>query len=238
MIVFQSTRPGRSATKRSKDIRCPFLVSIHAPRAERDVIFHYNKLGYISFNPRAPGGARREWCDDTTEETLVSIHAPRAERDVSVWMFQIMKLCFNPRAPGGARPTKYRPMIVEFAVSIHAPRAERDRHTLIYIDNITSFNPRAPGGARHLTNKNRMQDHLFQSTRPGRSATPDIQRNCKDKQVSIHAPRAERDIPQNQNLARIHSFNPRAPGGARLKIMIIVNFHTMFQSTRPGRSAT
>ena len=80
--------------------------------------------------------------------------------------------------------------------------------------------------------------YLFQSTRPGRSATLPEPAATADPQgfnprapggarlgsaaaasamvhVSIHAPRAERDLSVCLIVVLMLSFNPRAPGGAR-----------------------
>ena len=101
----------------------------------------------------------------------------------------------------------------------------------------------------------------FQSTRPVRGATDASQIDRLTVSVSIHAPRAGRDL-LAENLSRdalgvsIHApragrdesrideatggsgFNPRAPCGARRKLAIRPGSCWMFQSTRPVRGAT
>ena len=101
---FQSTRPVRGATCRCVRYRRLHRVSIHAPRAGRDYFHVYNAYNIISFNPRAPCGARQKQCPESRG----------AE-------------CFNPRAPCGARPVRRPQGSHHRAVSIHAPRAGRDR---------------------------------------------------------------------------------------------------------------
>ena len=190
---FQSTRPGRSATAVNNLIAPWYQVSIHAPRAERDIKGRHAIARTGCFNPRAPGGAR-----------------PLPQK-----LFSLFK-GFNPRAPGGARLSSGIPFasVIEFQstrpgrsatsalgvqnfihwVSIHAPRAERDNNAGMMLQMGCCFNPRAPGGARRLTRKSiyrrwigfnprapggarlgyLMEDlsgRRFQSTRPGRSAT-------------------------------------------------------------------
>jgi len=81
--VFQSTRPARGATCLSHAVAECSLVSIHAPRAGRDS--HKLRMVYIlmvSFNPRAPRGARPKLLAYLGEGNIVSIHAPRAGRDI------------------------------------------------------------------------------------------------------------------------------------------------------------
>ena len=56
--------------------------------------------------------------------------------------------------------------------------------------------------------------------------------------VSIHAPRAGRDIPRRYRSVLTTRFNPRAPCGARPYIWRCVQIVLPFQSTRPVRGAT
>ncbi len=171
--MFQSTRPVRGAT----------LCVI-------DRVFDN-----VSFNPRAPCGARPTrrlqshryfWCFNP--------RAPcGARHDAGVYKGRFC--CFNPRAPCGARRALKAGVVASNAVSIHAPRAGRDK----------PFD--TPVRVRHT----------FQSTRPVRGATLAIRANKPNKNgfnprapcgarrvlppqaplqyaVSIHAPRAGRDV--------------------------------------------
>ena len=150
---------------------------------------------YFYFNPRAPCGARQS---RATASIGVSSH-------------------FNPRAPCGARPAYTVGVPGRERISIHAPRAGRD---------FQCFDAAAVSAG-------------FQSTRPVRGATRSIP--CRNSSIShfnprapcgarlgplvivwyiigisIHAPRAGRDLdPEGQSR--------RLPG---------------FQSTRPVRGAT
>ena len=145
-------------------------------------------------------------------------------------------------------------------VSIHAPRAGRDFYPSCMGDVDTGFNPRAPCGARqavYLGGNDEMafqstrpvrgatlicwidvMIHLFQSTRPVRGATSRSAEECHFGEVSIHAPRAGRDIAScgQSNLAI--RFNPRAPCGARQVLTKTGMLLSSFQSTRPVRGAT
>ena len=58
LIGFQSTRPVRSATETISTAAATSIVSIHAPRTERDAAADHVKEGFSGFNPRAPYGAR------------------------------------------------------------------------------------------------------------------------------------------------------------------------------------
>ena len=123
------------------------------------------------------------------------------------------------------------------SISIHAPRAERDQVDVEPGAEHADFNPRAPCGARLIQLRYWFSASTFQSTRPVRSATLAAIVADLDAEISIHAPRAERDpchrLPPLPAVISIHApraerdklacvafccalnFNPRAPCGAR-----------------------
>ena len=79
------------------------MISIHAPRAGRDLA-----------------------CFRSLSAHGISIHAPRAGRDDTP-SARIPASChFNPRAPCGARPLRISEISALKWISIHAPRAGRD----------------------------------------------------------------------------------------------------------------
>ena len=78
-------------------------VSIHAPRAERDVITRTSAV-----------------IKD------VSIHAPRAERDLRMFPRFLILKWFQSTRPGRSATESYGGESLYLDVSIHAPRAERD----------------------------------------------------------------------------------------------------------------
>ena len=102
-------------------------------------------------------------------------------------------------------------------VSIHAPRAGRDHRPRCPPTTHRCFNPRAPCGARPARDGTRHPITTFQSTRPVRGATASLRDLPIRRFVSIHAPRAGRDVLQQQTADARKSFNPRAPCGARLQ---------------------
>ncbi len=102
----------------------------------------------------------------------------------------------------------------------------------------TRFNPRAPCGARPTGHASRNKRKWFQSTRPVRGATLDRLCDAVRINVSIHAPRAGRDMPSRNSARSFPCFNPRAPCGARQNNTEFTEADYKFQSTRPVRGAT
>ncbi len=214
----------------------------------------------LSFNPRAPHGARRR--DRRRDRALqrVSIHAPRTGRDHKHLSIISPIISFNPRAPHGARPVCRGGLcsVLQFqstrpargatkalywregikVVSIHAPRTGRDSRTLKPRSWPYSFNPRAPHGARRGPDK-RLLVHPGFNPRAPHGARHWLYRPRRTiERVSIHAPRTGRDIQKNTPDNGSYRFNPRAPHGARPAAICMAAVDKGFQSTRPARGAT
>ena len=123
-IKFQSTRPVRGATGLSACRGGSAGISIHAPRAGRDITGVQTSISKSDFNPRAPCGARQTQDLSDKGERYFNPRAPcGARRGCGCRLSQ--RQDFNPRAPCGARQIS---------------------HT--YHSNEKYFNPRAPCGAR------------------------------------------------------------------------------------------
>ena len=150
------------------------------------------------------------------QSVKVSIHAPRAGRDDAKKRKAKEMKCFNPRAPCGARLEDGNLCVSFYMVSIHAPRAGRDCARGNGLACFNGFNPRAPCGARRQGVEPGVVDPLFQSTRPVRGATPVESTVAEGDRVSIHAPRAGRDVEE----------------------LLVTTPVKKFQSTRPVRGAT
>ena len=193
LILFQSTRPVRGATKRPEPPEVENAISIHAPRAGRDCSQAINVVPLPPFQSTRPvRGATLPFSPLTLTSGFQSTRPVRGATALS-WHRSQQATYFNPRAPCGARriaatvatPTTIfqstRPvrgatvawlqLLPELPISIHAPRAGRDVHVL-------------SGLAVH--------------------------------HISIHAPRAGRDLPEAVPRWSRRNFNPRAPCGARL----------------------
>ena len=78
---FQSTRPVRGGTARSFRVCKPVWISIHPPRAGRDVLPGLRGYPIHDFNPPAPCGAGHASGDPYQVFYHISIHPPRAGRD-------------------------------------------------------------------------------------------------------------------------------------------------------------
>ena len=125
-----------------------------------------------------------------------------------------------------------------YCVSIHAPRAGRDRRFIRWWIRSHRFNPRAPCGARRGGGAHGVCYAPFQSTRPVRGATRWRGGHAQCDGVSIHAPRAGRDVSSAGLTPSPTCFNPRAPCGARPCPCTDGDILGGFQSTRPVRGAT
>ena len=146
--IFQSTRPVRGATwRRSRrshrapdfNPRAPCgarrgfvatgyhlrVISIHAPRAGRDV--HHGPAGLVG---------------------SISIHAPRAGRDSALSSLLALSPDFNPRAPCGARRLPWTPGSSRLRFQSTRPVRGATGPSLCAGACGVHFNPRAPCGAR------------------------------------------------------------------------------------------
>ena len=79
----------------------------------------------------------------------------------------------------------------------------------------------------------------FQSTCPARGTTKDAYNAVrKDIKISIHVPREGHDKTYGRARPKLRHFNPRAPRGARLCVMVYALRMLRFQSTCPARGTT
>ena len=147
-------------------------ISIHAPRAGRDVFAAKISISNIPFQYTRPVRGATTCHSEVVMDIDISIHAPRAGRDAHLSGRRSFWPNFNPRAPCGARllVTQFTHMADEFQstrpvrgatvavvtvlptpplISIHAPRAGRDWSTCSRV----------------------LPSITFQSTRPVRGAT-------------------------------------------------------------------
>ena len=163
----------------------------------------------LSFNPRAPCGARPgaraiSEEDKTFQSTrpIVLINGDEATvfqstRPVRGATFFVsclpLAMLFQSTRPvrdATGTPARSR---METQVSIHAPRAGRDSSFFCSDLSLRSFNPRAPCGARLRPFRLYTYILWFQSTRPVWGATREKEIQQFKSRVSIHASRVGRD---------------------------------------------
>ena len=124
---FQSTRPVRGGTINVQLVMTMIFISIHPPRAGRDIIYVTDELNDVRFQSTRPmrGGTKRR--RKGVPASFISIHPPRAGRDMeqltgsvakhefqstrpvrggtsSYNKLELSKQDFNPPAPCGAGP--------------------------------------------------------------------------------------------------------------------------------------
>ena len=217
---------------------CPrYQVSIHAPRAGRDVRRPSGLHPSKEFQSTRPARGATAACAQTAWSAKVSIHAPRAGRDATA-LDIANQVDVSIHAPRAGRDEKLGCAIQFSKVSIHAPRAGRDNVSRALLKRRTGFNPRAPRGARQRNSALPPLFRSFQSTRPARGATDSWFLTAQTCRVSIHAPRAGRDAVSAQ-ASRAAPVSIHAPRAGRDPLARISTSHCeVFQSTRPARGAT
>ena len=237
-MLFQSTRPVRGATQAAAGRDSQGQISIHAPRAGRDLRCHRQGGRPFHFNPRAPCGARPP--PEQSQPLAETFQSTRPVRGATPSGDQPGNNHhdFNQRAPCGARQTF---LFDKFATYLFQSTRPVRGATKWWAIVCTAA--------------------IFQSMRPVRGATSNVQTVGRIDIISIHAPRAGRDTKTFPNRPRIFYFNPRAPCGARRTGKIVVpnpryfnprapcgarlsyflaqaGLSKIFQSTRPVRGAT
>ena len=146
--TFQSTRPVRGGTRQIVMITSVKNISIHPPRAGRDVFFSINTGLSRNFNPPAPCGA-----------------GP-ASFAISCFMVRFQ----STRPVRGGTDCLVKPAL-PIAISIHPPRAGRDSTSASAAHEAADFNPPAPCGAGQIFQNCLSRKYRFQSTRPVRGGT-------------------------------------------------------------------
>ena len=106
--VFQSTRPMRGATRKSRDNLLTGDISIHAPHAGRDYCAEHQPKPKEHFNPRAPCGARLSCSRPLARPLLFQSTRPMRGATTRGMSAFSTDRHFNPRAPCGARRGQHR----------------------------------------------------------------------------------------------------------------------------------
>ncbi len=213
-IAFQSTRPARGATYNGDNSLHPCQFQSTRPaRGATGIVLPI--CGGRSVSIHAPRAGRDHDRVGVRKRVSVSIHAPRAGRDMRCNVSPPPPPLFQSTRP--ARGATQKPI-----ARLRVPRFQSTRPAR----GATKFQGRA------------WLKFWFQSTRPARGATCHHDSCAWIPRVSIHAPRAGRDLAFFSALAVGLGFNPRAPRGARQSAIGSRSVAFGFQSTRPARGAT
>ena len=213
----------------------------------------------LSFNPRAPCGARRTDAKTDSKDCMFQSTRP-------VWgatpPFSFMRrgfFGFNPRAPCGARPVMRATKLMSDAfqstrpvwgattssicrlghrdVSIHAPRVGRDCLTLnIVAPFLVSIHaPRVGRDSVHRKSRPwfRVSIHAPRVGRDHAFPSPQDPSN-----VSIHAPRVGRDQASHGLISATSKFQSTRPVWGATTLLAEQEISAKFQSTRPVWGAT
>ena len=168
---------------------------------------------------------------------LISIHSPRAGRDTIDELTGRGDDDFNPLAPCGARrvvATTAPPLLTYF--NPLAPCGARLRH---YYDCLRDmlFQSTRPVRGETLRLRGYLLAHVFQSTRPVRGETLGPVRVRHPGRISIHSPRAGRDLRQLYILIRRQVISIHSPRAGRdpISLPLLDTFPISIHSPRAGR---
>ena len=125
----------------------------------------------MSFNSRAPRGARPVVEVELTDLETVSIHVPLAEHDQKTGSLFQLTWSFQFTCPSRSTTDGLLLLCYLGAVSIHVPLAEHDALRGRAKRGNKSFNSRAPRGARQTSAPSGYLTIVFQFTCPSRSTT-------------------------------------------------------------------
>jgi len=259
---FQSTLPGRGATALVRILQTCYTLSIHAPRAGSDVRALSLCTPNVAFNPRSPGGERRNILAIGVEASytfnprspggerhkldgrarfvqILSIHAPRAGSDDVYTAQKLLGHAFQSTLPGRGATNDYIGMRQTFIFQSTLPGRGATSITPSCKTSFLTFNPRSPGGERRSRGDLNTHRFHFQSTLPGRGATVLVEANERRKRC-FQSTLPGRGATTTQTILthRLRPFNPRSPGGERPSNHADVGHWFPFQSTLPGRGAT
>ena len=167
---FQSTRPVRGGTAVGNRLHLHFGISIHPPRAGRDVVVLAEDIA--------------AW---------ISIHPPRAGRDDDVLAEAGAQPTFQSTRPVRGGTMWLRTFAIPIGISIHPPRAGRDTLAIPASEVPSLFQSTRPVRGGTPASYTCEGTTRFQSTRPVRGGTGCATRLTHKSGISIHPPRAGRD---------------------------------------------
>ncbi len=171
LLVFQSTRPIRGATRITFlpgsillhfNPRAPYgarhailhivsgeiTISIHAPHTGRDYTPTWLKVYFYQFQSTRPIRGATWGFQLPTRSQSISIHAPHTGRDGFLLSGNGSKNRFQSTRPIRGATEPGNTVAICMLISIHAPHTGRDSSIRAGESGPGYFNPRAPYGAR------------------------------------------------------------------------------------------
>ena len=126
------------------------IISIHAPRGERQKLQYISTRTIAIFQSTLPRGERLETQKTSGSQSEISIHAPARGATYSPHEIkERLQINFNPRSARGATPFG-RIFRLFAAISIHAPARGATDDLLAFLGQDQDFNPRSARGATEL----------------------------------------------------------------------------------------
>ena len=191
-----------------------------------------------SFQSTCPARGTTAHCTECwTAHNYFNPRAPRGAR-LRVIKRQSKAGNFNPRAPRGARQKGRSARTWSAGISIHVPREGHDK-SIRHIGNcklISIHVPREGHDGQRPKKPCRAGRISIHVPREGHDL--DMPLWVSIDQISIHVPREGHDCHSPTTSAAQYYFNPRAPRGARLAVMMDEEAAGIFQSTCPARGTT
>ena len=173
LLLFQSTRPMRGATKLRAYYAVTFPISIHAPHAGRDAAARALMPALTAISIHAPHAGRDlHPCVDCIKDRFhFNPRAPCGARPPTAGWRSRGRTHFNPRAPCGARHFDFHFVHLFLFISIHAPHAGRDMTAYSSLSLSRAFQSTRPMRGATDSHMAFSSVVIFQSTRPMRGAT-------------------------------------------------------------------
>ena len=124
-------------------------ISIHAPRAGRDILIEVDgKTVVISIHAPHAGRDRKSYPCRMGGSTYFNPRAPCGARPLVPGIYQLLKNHFNPRTPCGARRQIHQDHRLTMEFQSTRPMRGATQKLQQYGSSTQNFNPRAPCGAR------------------------------------------------------------------------------------------
>ena len=191
---FQSTRPVRGETPGFQRMSDSDMISIHSPRAGRDLVWKYSRFARNQISIHSPRAGRDlPFLSGFAQTTIFQSTRPVRGETLSHVLWHVPLLFQSTRPVRGETLKEETSHFSHGSISIHSPRAGRDKTRVLIA----------------------MSKEIFQSTRPVRGETIRIGSQASFLFISIHSPRAGRDHVFVERMVSLIHFNPLAPCGAR-----------------------